>query len=178
LLRENARRAEVRILAYCLMRNHIHLIAIPGTEEGLAVCIRGVHGRYAQYLNARRGRSGHLWQNRFYSCALEHNHLVNALRYVERNPVRAGLAVRPEEYAWSSAAAHMHGLDRSNLVDMTVFRDMGGVEFWRQMLYVEDYADDIRQLRTATYAGRPLGSADFVARIKGDAKWRMAGSNQ
>ena len=87
------------------MPNHVHLVAVPDASDSLANALRRAHGRYAMYLNARRGRSGHLWQNRFYSCALDGAHLAVALRYVERNPVRAGLAESVEQYRWSSAAA-------------------------------------------------------------------------
>jgi putative transposase len=93
-----AAQARMRILAYCLMQNHIHLVAIPDEPHSLAVALRRAHGRYALYLNARRQRVGHLWQNRFYSCALDERHFWVALRYVERNPVRANLVTRPEEY--------------------------------------------------------------------------------
>ena len=81
------------------------------------MALRRTHGRYALYLNSPRHRIGHLWQNRFYSCALDETHLWAALRYVERNPVRAQLVMRPEEYAWSSAAAHLGANALSTLLD-------------------------------------------------------------
>jgi len=85
------------------MTNHVHWIAIPQRDDSLAVLFRRVHGRYAQYRNAKRRRVGHLWQNRFFSCALAPGHLWAALRYVEWNPVRAGVVGTPEAYRWSSA---------------------------------------------------------------------------
>ena len=93
------------------MTNPVHLVVVPEREDSLAVLFRRVHGRYAQYLNARRQRSGHLWQNRFFSCPLSSRHLSTALRYVERNPLRAGLASQPGEYEWSSTRAHPMGQD-------------------------------------------------------------------
>jgi putative transposase len=98
LLRANLPDRGVRILGYCLMTNHVHLVAIPGHSDSLATLFRRVHGRYAQYFNARRHRTGHLWQNRFFSCALSQSHLWTALRYVEMNPVRASLVASPAEY--------------------------------------------------------------------------------
>jgi putative transposase len=68
LLRDNLNDSEVRLLGWCIMTNHVHLVAIPGREDSLAVLFRRVHGRYAQYYNARSGRTGHLWQNRFFAC--------------------------------------------------------------------------------------------------------------
>jgi putative transposase len=87
LLGHNSELVGLRILAYCLMVNHIHLVCVPEFEEALAICLRRKHGRYAQYLNARLLRSGHLWQNRFYSCPLDETHLWRAMGYVELNPV-------------------------------------------------------------------------------------------
>src|SRR5271157_2572367 len=90
---------------YCLMPNHVHWIVIPSTATALARAFGEAHGRYAHYANALRNRSGHFWQNRFFSCALETSHLWAALRYVERNPLRAGLVAAADAWPWSSAAA-------------------------------------------------------------------------
>jgi len=98
LLRDQARLAELPILTYCLMSNHIHLVVVPVEAAQLAEVLQRVHGRYAQYFNGRRARCGHLWQNRFNSCPLGPAHLWTALRYVELNPVRAGLVTLAEEY--------------------------------------------------------------------------------
>ena len=100
------------------MFNHIHLVCVPEAEESLAVCLRRTHGRYSQYLNARRQRSGHLLLNRFYSCPLEERHLWTALRYVELNPVRAGLVASAEEYEYSSAAVHLGCKKSDRLLDL------------------------------------------------------------
>src|SRR5438477_7171911 len=94
LLRQNLEDTEVRILAYCLMSNHMHLIAVPAREDSLSILIRRVHSRYAQYFNAHAGRTGHLWQNRFYGCMLATSHLWTAIAYVERNPIRARMVRR------------------------------------------------------------------------------------
>ena len=128
LLREQSALGKVSVLAYCLMSNHIHLVAVPENAATLAEVMQWVHGRYAQYLNARRGRCGHLWQNRFNSCALGPKHLWAALRYVEMNPVRARLAATPREYAWSSAEAHWPGEDPWRIADMRFWSELGGAE--------------------------------------------------
>ena len=143
LVRDCARQVDLRILCYCLMRNHIHLIGVPQHEDSLAVCLRRSHGRYAQYLNGRRGRTGHLWQNRFYSCPVEGTHLWTALRYVELNPVRAGLVGLPEEYEWSSAVAHLGGKDSAGLLDLDFWKECGGVPFWQQLLHSEEDEDEL-----------------------------------
>ena len=174
LLKANSERAGVRILAYCLMPNHIHLVAVPEEEGSLAVALRRTHGRYAQYLNARKLRCGHLWQNRFYSCALDERHLWMALSYVERNPVRAGLAGSVGEWEWSSAAAHLTGADARYVLDMGFWEESGGVERWVALLAGEDEEEQAKLLMRSTYAGKPLGSNEFLERIAEMRKQRAA----
>jgi putative transposase len=167
LLRDNLDETGVRVLAYCLMTNHVHLIIVPERDESMAVLLRRANGRYAQCFNALHGRSGHLWQNRFFSCALGLNHLWTALRYVEQNPVRACASHAPAEYEWSSAKAHLLGTtDRSGLLDLDFWREEGGVERWRDL---HDEPEDPRQvqiLKRCTYAGRPFGEESFVQQFE------------
>ena len=92
LLAEWNRRCGVQLLGYCLMTNHVHLVVVPATERSLAKAIGRTHYLYTRYVNHCRQRSGHLWQNRFFSTVLDRDHLVVALRYVDLNPVRARLA--------------------------------------------------------------------------------------
>jgi len=105
-LKEYAQIHEVEILAYCLMRNHVHIIAVPGQTDGLQRVLKPLHMRYAQDINRRHGWSGHLWQGRFFSSPLDDAYLWFCVRYVERNPVHAGIVQRAEDYRWSSAALH------------------------------------------------------------------------
>ena len=111
LLRHHAERHGLRVLGWCLMPNHVHLIAIPEHERSLARALGRAHYEYAIYLNHERERSGHLWQNRFFSTPLDRHHLRVALRYVDLNPVRAGLAEEPAAYLWSSALPHVESID-------------------------------------------------------------------
>ncbi len=164
LLRNNLGDAQTSVLAWCLMNNHVHLVAIPQREDSLAVLLRRVQGRYSQYFNTRAGRTGHLWQNRFFACILGPEHLWAALRYVERNPVRAGLVVWAGEYAWSSAAAHLSGVDERRIVDMDWWRSHIQTADWHQVLASEDPETGVR-LRKCTYSGRPFGGADFVSEL-------------
>jgi putative transposase len=109
LLKEQSERFGLAVVGYCLMGNHVHLIATPSAEGSLARAVGRTHFLYTQYVNRLHGRSGHLWQNRFYSCPLDGPHLWSAMCYVERNPVRAKLGRVAWSYAWSSAAAHTGG---------------------------------------------------------------------
>ena len=168
LVRDNLKFAGTQILAYCLMPNHVHWIVIPEHEDSLAMLFQRVHGRYAQYWNARTRRSGHLWQNRYFSCALGRDHLAAALRYVEWNPIRAGMVQEAVDYAWSSAARHVEGPhgDARGLLDWSVWREMGGGGAWRLLLDMPEDQRVSQRLRSCTYAGRPLGSADFLLEME------------
>jgi len=156
------------------MRNHIHLIAVPEEEDCLAGCLRRTHGRYSQYSNARRVRSGHLWQNRFYSCAMEENHLWSEIRYVELDPVRAGLASAAKEFRWSSSAAHLSGKDTSHFLDMQFWSASGGAKPWEELLASPGDEGQLKRLKSATYSGKPLGSEDFVKKVLSDLAARHA----
>jgi len=165
LLQENLVKSETRLLGWCLMSNHVHLIAVPEREDSLSVLLRRVHGRYAQYYNVRAGRTGHLWQNRFFACVLEASHLWTALAYVERNPVRAALVRAAEDYPWSSAAAHLTGEDPGGLLDMEWWR-REAPPHWREVLNGPQLeVDHDAELRACTYAGRPYGSKTFLSEM-------------
>jgi putative transposase len=176
LLQRNCADAGVGVLAYCLMPNHVHLVVVPERADSLAVLLRRVHGGYAQAVNAGLGRSGHLWQNRFYSCPLSESHLWIALRYVEQNPVRAALAGRPEQYRWSSAAVHLgeRKPERGVALDLAFWERSGGAETWRAMHGSGEGDGQLNLLRRCTYAGRPFGEEEFVAQleVRFDRKWR------
>jgi putative transposase len=161
-LTTHAAHARLRILAYCLMTNHIHLVAIPEEATSLGVAMRHAHSRYAAYINARRRRVGHLWQNRFYSCALDEPHLWTAVRYVERNPVRANLVERPEQYEWSSAAAHLEIRPAQTVLDIEFAKAAGGAVRWAELLAEPEELLAIRTLQRGTFSGRPVGDESFI----------------
>jgi len=124
------------------------------------------HGRYAHYANALRNRSGHFWQNRFFSCALETTHLWAALRYVERNPLRAGLVAAAGEWPWSSAGARMGSVAWPDWLDAGEWRAMFTAEDWRTCLVSSEWTEAELRLRINTYTGRPAGSAAFLAKAE------------
>jgi putative transposase len=148
------------------MPNHIHLVAIPKTEQALALCVGRTHWHYAQEFNRAQGRSGHLWQNRFYSCPLDAPHGWLALRYVERNPVRAGLVKNAWEYEWSSAAAHCEGRDAEGLLDMEAWRAYGGAEKWRAVLEVPEDERSVGLLRQRTATGWALAAQNGLEKME------------
>jgi putative transposase len=163
LLREFKVTAGVGIWSYCLMPNHVHLIAIPQHENSLAKMLRVVHHRHARRVNAVHGWRGHLWQERFHSFVMDEPHLLAAVRYVELNPVRAGLCTRPEDWRWSSVRAHLHG-ESDAIVDVRPMQEL--VNDWREYLAVRDRRATIETLRSHTSTGRPAGSDEFVADLE------------
>ncbi|MBI4877382.1 MAG: transposase [Acidobacteria bacterium] len=168
LLRQYSTLHHLSILGYCLMSNHVHLVVVPQKPESMALALRQTHGRYAACLNARNGASGHVWQGRYYSCALDRNHLWTALRYTERNPVRTGMVRSPEEFLWSSAAAHSGREDAHRLLDFEIWRAAWNPSDWRQFLGAADDSEEREadEIRKNTHTGRPLGTSDFVKRLE------------
>ena len=133
LLRQHCALYRLSLLGYCLMSNHVHLIVIPRAAHSLAQALKHTHGRYAAYWNARQSSSGHVWQGRFYSCPLDDSHLWIALRYVELNPVRAGMAAAAAQWKWSSVAAHCGASLAAPLLEMDLWRKRWTAAEWRSL---------------------------------------------
>ena len=166
LLKEHADGFGLQVLGYCLMTNHVHIVATPLGEDSLAKAIGRTHFRYTQWINRLHGRSGHLWQNRFHSCLLDERHAVAAVRYVERNPVRAKLVRAPWRYGWSSAGAHVGQRDAAGLLDLDAWTARWSGEEWREMLREPEDEGFVMSLRLSTSRGRPLGSDVFVSKLE------------
>ena len=160
LLSDAAARSGVAIWAYCLMPNHVHIIAMPGDEDGLRRTFRYVHRHYTGYINARLRVTGHLWQGRFSSVAMDEAHLVSALRYVALNPVRARLVRRAEEWRWSSTRAHIAG-ESDGYVDVAPALERVG-DFATFLGEAFDEAMAYAALRKAESVGRPVGSKEWL----------------
>ena len=167
LVRSGADRFGVSILGYCMMPNHVHWIVVPARPDSLAKAFGQAHCRYAHYTNAVLNRCGHFWQNRFFSCALDRAHRWAALRYVERNPVRAGLATTAEAWPWSSAAAHI-GEPSPEWLNLDAWRAAFTQREWRFYLASSTLTEADLLLRINTYSGRPLGSAAFVDKLEAE----------
>jgi putative transposase len=157
------RQERVEVWTYCLMSNHVHLVAVPENEQGLARAIGEAHRRYTVRVNQRENWRGYLWQGRFSSYPLDEQYLLAAVRYVEQNPVRARLVERPWQYAWSSAAAHVRKRDD---VLVKVKPMLGRVADWREYLSTEQDSTDTEILRRHVRTGRPLGSPEFLESLE------------
>ena len=162
LLAKSAERHGVAIWAYCLMSNHVHFVAVPASAESLGRGFHDTHQAYAAWLNRKTRQNGHLWQGRFFSSVLDPPHLWAAVRYVERNPVRAGVAETPEEYEWSSAGCHC-GLRSDSLLSQVEMP--WPVPDWSA--YLRDEPDEeTAVIRQRTRTGRPCGSPAFVQTLE------------
>jgi len=160
---EYACKYHVKILAYCLMRNHVHFIVVPANSSSLARLFNHVHMLYSQYKNAQKKTTGHLWQGRFYSCVLSEEHLYRAVRYVEQNPVRARIVDKPWEYSWSSAREHLN-MERHPIIkttDSVGFTRLDNIVNWKDYLQ-EDDSNMFDEIRKKTRKGLAVGSKEFM----------------
>ena len=165
-LRAQSEQHGLAILGYCLMTNHVHLVAIPKHATSLARAVGRAHWRYSVRFNKQYGRNGHLWQNRFYSCPLGPTHLVTALAYVDLNPVRACIVGEGPEYPWSSASAHCGDAMSDRLIDPGEWHRMGLASDWEQRLRAESTGEGAAEVRQATYSGLPLGDEQFIEQME------------
>lgn len=163
LLKEWCVRFSVNIWTYCLMPNHVHLVAVPEYPSGLRNAIGETHRRYTRYINRREGWKGHLWQERFCSYVMDTNYLLAAVRYIELNPVRAGLVKNPLAYKWSSAGAHIQGIE-DNVADLSLIRAL--VSDWGSFLNIGASAGEVSAIQSHATTGWPLGEAAFVSGLE------------
>jgi putative transposase len=163
-LAEYGEKYGLKIWAYCLMPNHVHVVAVPERSEAPQAVFRALQMRHAQRVNGRDGQIGHLWQGRYFSCVLDEAHLDAAVRYVERNPVRAGLADAAHDFNWSSAQPHC-GVRGDPLVasDLPL---VGLVTDWARWLSDPEDEATLERLRMSTHKGLPCGSDAFQHEIE------------
>ncbi|MBN2579192.1 MAG: transposase [Pirellulales bacterium] len=163
LMAEWCQERGVEIWAYCLMPNHIHLVAVPKTKDALARAIGEAHRRYTRRINFREKWRGYLWQGRFASFVMDEPYLLATVRYVELNPVRAGLVADAAEWSWSSAQSHLSGRD-DQLVRVAPMRAI--LPAWRGFLDSAQPEEELRDIRTHVQTGCPLGNTPFVDQLE------------
>ena len=168
LLTRHAIRYGTRILGYCLMTNHVHLVVLPERENSLARTFGRAHSEYALARNRAARRTGHLWQNRFFSCPLDAGHLENAMRYVELNPVRAGLTANSWDWHWSSARAHTFRRAGDKVLTGNWADHFDGWDYarWQGVLLAGMSEGESGAVRRATETGQPLASHEFVKQLE------------
>jgi putative transposase len=165
LLAAQSARFGLDILAWCLMSNHIHLVALPKNPESLSRALGEAHRRYTRHVNRSVGVRGHLFQERFHSCPMDAKHLLAAARYVELNPVKAGLVRRAENWPWSSARFHLGIVRQDPLVTDATLLGLVPSRQWPHLLRQKERVQDetlLRHVRT----GRPAGDGAFVSNLE------------
>ncbi len=156
--------AEAEVWGYCLMPNHVHMVVVPERKDSLAMLFRDAHRRYTRRINTREGWCGHLWQERFHSFPMDETHLLAAMRYVELNPVRAGLCEKPTDWRWSSVHAHIRGADDLLVtVDPMLERTDDWLGFLTDSAITSQQLDNLRK---HSRTGRPAGDEGFISTLE------------
>jgi putative transposase len=163
-LRECAERYGLDIWAYCLMWNHVHFICVPKAEGALAHGFNTLHMRYAQYFHGKKGVTGPLWKGRFLSCMLDDRSVFEEVRYIENNPVRAGIVERAEDYPWSSARHHVLGEEDPLIGDASPFKNR--IDDWRAYLDAPGNEPVLIKTRQCLKTGRPAGNTEWVRKLE------------
>ena len=161
-LRFLSRKYACDVHAYCLMTNHVHLLLTPNDEEGCTLLMRDLGRTYVPYFNRRHGRTGSLWEGRFRSCLVESaSYVLACYRYIEMNPVRAGMVSIPGAYAWSS-----HAVNTGARADPLVrpHCEYGGPAWYATLVQAPVEPAMLRSIREATQGGYPLVSEAFKSR--------------
>lgn len=178
-LREACLTYEATVHAYVLMTNHVHLLMTPGKVDSISRVLQSVGRRYVHYVNASYSRSGTLWEGRHKSSLIDtEQYLMSCYRYIELNPLRAGIVNKPGDYPWSSYPANAHGKDDALTQPHDVYQALGRSDEARQRAYRELFrqpADPaVQELRTAINLCVPVGSDRFKAQIERRLKQRIS----
>lgn len=163
LIRRHALKCRLAIWAYCLMDNHVHMVMVPREKDSLARVLGEAHRKYTSFINIRKNWKGYLWQGRFISYPMDSGHLFAAIRYIERNPVRARIVASAELYKWSSAPAHVLKAGDSILSPCPLTDE---IKDWANYLGQKDDQAEVKELISHQRTGRPLGDTAFVKKIE------------
>jgi len=178
-LRDGARQYRVAIHAYALMDNHLHLVATPEDEQGISKMMQSLGRRYVAWFNHKYGRTGTLWEGRFRATVIDsERYFLACMRYVELNPVRAGLCALPEDFPWSSCASHLGRRSDALLSEHLLYWTLGNKPFEREMAYRELLMEGCTEaerlsITQATLKGWPLGSSGFLRALADQTQRRV-----
>jgi len=173
ILKEKAAQYKADVLAWCLMPTYVQVVLIPRKKDSLSKTMARTHFSYAQYLNRRRNKEGTLWRNRFQSCALDEKTVVEAVKYVECQPVYSKKVRKADKYPWSSAKAHVKGTDALDLLALKVWPSRHYLKKWSAIL-ADTVDEEMRDtIRTYTQTGRPLGNEKWVKSLERKFKRRL-----
>ena len=165
LLKKYSDKWDAPILAYCLMSNHVHLLTKPTKNESLYKMMQGITLCYTQYINRTYKRTGRLWESRYHSCVVDkEKYLWAVARYIEQNPVRAKIVEKAEDYSYSSAKAHIHGV-KDKILGEALFEG-GQMEDYIELMKASIKEEEINNIRNHTRSGRPIGSESFIKKME------------
>ncbi|NKF21929.1 transposase [Solimonas marina] len=170
-LAEYAKKAGCQIHSYVLMTNHVHLLVSSVRGDGTGVLMKALGQRYVQYVNRQYRRSGTLWEGRFRSCLVQDDaYLLSCQRYIETNPVRAGMVEHPGDYPWSSYACNGQGQTNPAVSPHLLYQQLGATPAERRKRYralfkTDMNADLVDEIRSATNGNYVLGSERFAEQI-------------
>lgn len=164
LLKKQIIKHNVKVWAYCLMDNHVHLVMVPKTQEGLAKAVAETNRKFTCHINDRYGWRGYLWQGRFISFVMDEAYLIQTVRYVENNPVRAGMVENAWDYLWSSARNHVKGAEDPLLSDCPIASIVGD---WKDYLKKPEGEGILKEIRKHILSGLPLGEDGFMESLAG-----------
>ncbi|MBU1044612.1 MAG: transposase [Candidatus Omnitrophica bacterium] len=171
LLKFYSQKFNLKVVSYCLMPNHVHLIVIPEQKQSLAQAIGETHRNYTTIINKRELWTGYLWQGRFYSHVLDERYLIAAVRYVLLNPVRASLVGKAKDYAWSSIKIHLKK-QKNSLVKDDLLQEI--ITDWHNLLANAEDEDISQKIRKHSRTGRPLGGQGFVKELEEQLNIKLA----
>lgn len=178
-LYESSIKYEVAIHAWVFMTNHVHLLVTPSTPDGISKMMQALGRYYVRYFNRAYERTGTLWEGRFKSCAVDaEKYLLHCYRYIELNPVRAGMVKSPEEYKWSSYAVNALGKEAMLCTPHSLYIQLGGNTHERAAAYRKIFrgrlsSEFVYRLRQASNKGMAIGSEEFVSEIEALSGRRM-----
>ncbi|MDH5634110.1 MAG: transposase [Gammaproteobacteria bacterium] len=171
-LSEAIHKHDCEVHAYVLMTNHVHLLMTPATPEAISLAIQYVGRHYVPYINYKYGKSGTLWEGRHKGCVIDSDpYLLACMRYIELNPVRAGMVNTPIAYPWSSYAANASGKQHKVVTAHKLYKSLGGSAARRQHAYRELFRhalepEQVHDIRTTVQTGTPLGNDRFREKVE------------
>jgi putative transposase len=171
-LEDAAHQQGLLIHAYVLMTNHVHLLATPGAAEATGKCLQSLGRRYVQQFNQRHARSGTLWEGRYKATLIDsERYLLTCMRYIELNPVRAGMVAVPEDYPWCSHGVNAGGAGGRLITPHPLYLQLGrdGIErqsAYRQLFQNDLAREEIDSIRASTNKAWALGDEGFRERME------------
>jgi putative transposase len=169
LLNENGAKYGVDLLTFTLMTNHVHHLMVPQKKDSLQWTLQMTHKRYAEYINAREGWTGHLWQSRFYSSPVDNDYFWVTVRYILQNPVKAGMVRHARDYRWSNAGYLCRGEINPHVTSDEKWSSLLSTQRnWTEWLSTEEDPQKIAELKRSTLRDLPTGSDQFLDRLERD----------